>query len=496
MDSDVDLVRSLCRHGRETEWVEFKCGNKDPKAMARNFSALANSAALNGKPHGYLLWGVEDGTGKLVGTTFDPERSKGEGSQPLESWLLQQLHPKIDFQFRSAMVEGKRIVIAEIPCASGEPVRAGSEKYVRVGATTRSLHDYPERERKLWLSFDRTQFEKRMALEGLNSEEVLDLLDYNAYFDLLKRPVLPDRNQIVRILSSEGLICLNDSGRWDIPNLGAVLLARKLRDFPDIDLKAVRVIRYPGKDRLETTREQVGTRGYASGFEDLIGFIVAALPGSREVIEGGLRRDVRMLPEVAIRELVANMLVHQDFAIRGAGPMVEIFADRVEFTNPGQPLIDVDRFLDDPPSSRNERMSSLMHRFGICERRGSGIDKAVAAIEREALPAPLFESPSRSTRTTLYGRKSLKDMSRSETSRAIYLHACLQHQTGKRTTNASIRERFGIARNNAAQVSRMIRKAIDEGRIANANAGSGSRNRCYVPYWADRADKPERPPPG
>ena len=94
----------------------------------------------------------------------------------------------------------------------------------------------------------------------------------------------------------------------------------------------------------------------------------------------------------AVRELVANALIHQDFSVTGAGPMVEIFDGRIEITNPGEPLVDTRRFLDNPPASRNEALTSLMRRFDICEERGSGIDKVVAEVERHQLPAPLSTS--------------------------------------------------------------------------------------------------------
>jgi predicted HTH transcriptional regulator len=56
-----------------------------------------------------------------------------------------------------------------------------------------------------------------------------------------------------------------------------------------------------------------------------------------------------MYPPTAIRELVANMLIHQNFNIKGTSPMVEIFDSRIEMTNTGQPLVEPQRFLDTPP---------------------------------------------------------------------------------------------------------------------------------------------------
>ena len=136
----------------------------------------------------------------------------------------------------------------------------------------------------------------------------------------------------------------------------------------------MRVVQYRGNGRAETLREQEGAKGYASGFKGLIDYIHGVLP-TNEVIERDLRKTVPMFPQLAVRELVANALIHQDFFATGAGPMVEIFDDRIEITNPGEPLVDTDRFVDTPPRSRNETLASLMRRYRICEERGSGIDK-------------------------------------------------------------------------------------------------------------------------
>ena len=152
-----------------------------------------------------------------------------------------------------------------------------------------------------------------------------------------------------------------------------------------------------------------------------------------------------MFPELAVRELTANALIHQDFFVTGSGPTVEVFDDRIEITNPGEPLVDTQRFVDTPPKSRNEALASLMRRVRICEERGSGIDKVVSQVEVFRLPAPLFEQPAGFTRVVLFARKPLTGMDKAERVRACYLHACLRYVTRQPMTNASVRERFGIA---------------------------------------------------
>jgi predicted HTH transcriptional regulator len=191
-----------------------------------------------------------------------------------------------------------------------------------------------------------------------------------------------------------------------------------------------------------------------------------------------------MFPELAVRELVANALIHQDFFATGTGPMVEIFDDRIEITNPGEPLVDTQRFVDTPPKSRNDTLASLMRRFRICEERGSGIDKVVFQVELFQLPAPLFEQPEGFTRAVLFAHKPLTAMDRAERVRACYLHACLRYVMRQPMTNTSLRERFGISEKNASVASRLLNEAVEAGRIVIEDPDVGTRARSYLPFWA------------
>lgn len=205
---------------------------------------------------------------------------------------------------------------------------------------------------------------------------------------------------------------------------------------------------------------------------------------THEVIEQALRQTIPEFPKLAVRELVANALIHQDFFATGAGPMVEIFEDRIEVTNPGEPLVDTQRFLDSPPKSRNEKLASLLRRFRICEERGSGIDKVVFEVELHQLPAPLFENPEGFTRTVLFSRKTLSDMDKAERVRACYLHACLKYIQRDYLTNTSIRERFGIKEKNRSMASRLIRDAVEAGFIVANVPDASPKHMKYVPFWA------------
>jgi ATP-dependent DNA helicase RecG len=484
----VSLVRELCKLPSETEWVEFKVNNADPQEIGQYLSALANGAALNGKAFAYLVWGVEDQTHRIVGTDFSPSATR-RGNEPLESWLLRLLTPKIHFRFHELTVDGVPVVLLEIGRAFRHPVRFQGEEFIRIGEAKKPLKEAPDRERALWRIFDQTPFEDLIAVERAGADDVLQLLDYPAYFDLLERPLPTDRDGILKALSDDDLIHPCEAGGWNITNLGAILFAKRLEDFRSLRRKAVRVIQYRGTGRTETLREQEAGKGYASGFAGVIGYINGLLPAN-EIIGQALRKTVPMYPELAVRELVANAIIHQDFFVTGAGPMVEIFSDRIEITNPGEALVDTRRFVDTPPKSRNDVLASLMRRFRICEERGSGIDKVVFQVELFQLPAPLFEKPEGFTRAVLFAHKPLTAMDKAERVRACYLHACLRYVTRQPVTNTSIRERFGIEEQNAALASRLLNEAVDDGMIVVRDLSVGRKSRSYLPYWAapDPAD--------
>ncbi len=476
------LARELCKLPRETEWVEFKENDAEPEIIGEYLSALANSAALAGKAFAYLVWGVRDSDHAIVGTHFSPQARK-VGNEELENWLLRILLPKIHFHFFNIDVDGRSLVILEIERAFRQPVQFKGREFVRVGSYKKPLKDFPEKERALWRLFDTIPFESSMACEQQTDDAVLKLLDYPAYFDLLERPLPENRDGILTALLEDKLITPCPAGGWNITNLGAIMFAKRLEDFALLKRKAMRVIQYRGSTRTDGGKEQVGNKGYACGFEGLIGYVNGLLP-TNEIMGQALRKDVRMYPELAVRELVANALIHQDFFMTGVGPMVEIFADRIEISNPGIPLVATDRFVDTPPRSRNEALASLMRRVGICEERGSGWDKVVSQSEAYQLPAPLAEATDDHTRVVLFAHRPLTRMDKEDRIRAVYLHACLRYVNRQDMNNTSIRERFGIETRNSAAASRLIKESVAAGAIIPYDTEAAPKLMRYLPFWA------------
>jgi len=156
----------------------------------------------------------------------------------------------------------------------------------------------------------------------------------------------------------------------------------------------------------------------------------------------------------------------------------------MEISNPGVPLVATERFLDTPPKSRNEALASMMRRMGICEERGSGVDKVVFQTEFYQLPAPMFEVTGETTRAVLFAHRPLSKMDKADRIRACYLHACLKYVNREYLTNTSLRERFGIKPQNIAVASRLIREAVKAKTIVPHDEQAAPKLMKYVPFWA------------
>ena len=474
------LLKKLVSLPKENEWVEFKQNFHSEDEIGERISAIANSACIDNKACGYLVYGVDDKTHEIIGTTFKPSQ-KMVGNNELENWLIQNLTPHIDFRIYEFQCDGKDIAIFEIPAAENEPVDYKKVPYIRVGSITRKLSEFPNKERKIWNNV-KYNFETAIALGGCSAADVIKLIDTQAYFDMMELPYPTSQDGVIERLIMDGLIVDKEDG-ISITNLGGILFAKNLHDFKNLERKIVRVVQYKGNNKIETILDEEFPQGYAVGFASLVKFINDLLP-KNEVIGEALRRDVRMYPQLAIRELVANSIIHQDFKISGTSTIIEIYNDRIEFSNAGAPLIDTIRFIDEY-RSRNEKMASLMRRLKICEEKGSGIDKVIFLCVFYQLPAPYFVSNEVHTKVILYAHKQLREMDRNDKIRAVYQHASLKWVSNDYMTNQTLRERFSIDDKNYSMASRLIKDALIAGVIKEADTDSKSKKYAkYLPYWA------------
>lgn len=479
---DIALIDELRALPAEAAWVEFKGNNADPEMIGKRCSALSNAARIEGKDTAYMVWGIEDGSHAVIGTDFNPDMKK-VGNQGLPIWLANSLQPSIAFSFRVADHPQGRVVLLEIPAATGAPVAFNGVAYIRIGSATPKLTDFPQRYEQLIERLRPFRWEQGIARQYASGDDVLNLLDYSQYFRLTRQPLPDNRVGIFDRLEADRLIVRDVGDRWNIANLGAILFANRLSDFDArLARKGVRFVAYGGTNRTApVTHRHDGQKGYATGFEGLVGYLNDLLP-KNEHIGAALREAHPLFPELAIRELVANALIHQDMTVTGAGPQIELFQDRIEITNPGCSLVKPDRMIDLPPRSRNETMASLMRRMGMCEEQGSGLDKVIAAVEFFQLPPPLFRAEENATQVVLYGPRTFAEMTPDERVRACYFHAVLKFLSGDKMKNASLCTRLGIDPKNASQATGVINRTLSAGLIRVADPDHPRAG--YVPHWA------------
>jgi len=436
------------------------------------------------KLYEYCVAIANEGGGRLVLGVADLPPRPVVGSQAFQNPIktVEQVQSKVGFHIEMEVVNQRegRVVVVTVPGRPrGTAYHLGGRYLMRTGESLMSMS-----EDRLRSIFDegKPDWLEEVSRVGMTGQEVIDSLDTQTFFELLKEPFPTDSGAILDRLVREQLLVRRD-GRFDLLRLGGVLLARQLSDFPDIGRKASRVVVYSGTSKVDTKLDQVGVKGYAVAFRGLVRFIMSQLP-QNEVVEDAIRHNVKLLPELAIRELVANALVHQDFLMGGASIMIEIYPNRIEISNPGVPIVEVNRFIDGY-QSRNERLADLMRRMGVCEEKGSGIDKVIHAAEVYQLPAPEFREQHGRTSVVLAGPKPFDDMGRDERIRACYQHAGLKRVTNDYMTNQSLRERFKLPDSKGATVSQVIAATVEAGLIkADESVGASLKLRRYLPYWA------------
>lgn len=478
----ISLIERLRNFSNETEWLEFKVNNAEPTIIGEYISALSNSATICEKEKAYLLWGIDNDSHEIVGTNFSPKQSK-IGNEELENWLLRELKPRVDFAFYEIETEKGKVVVLEIPQAINRPTSFKDIEYIRVGSYKKKLKDFPEKERKLWLSFEQKPYELRIALENITEAKVTELLDCAAYYTLMNLPLPSNRTSMIHNMLDEQFIIEMDNGNYAITNMGALLFAKNLNVFHHLKRKAIRVIKYKGNGRTNAIREQVFSKGYAIQFDAITDYIMSLIPQEEE-IEGGRRIEHVMFPKKAIREMLGNMMIHQDLTTHGSGPIMEVFDSKVESSNPGSLLVEVNRIIDTAPHSRNENIASFLRIVHICEERGSGFDRMEEGMSDLMIPAPKVETGEAFARTKLYWYRQLNEWSREDKIRTCYLATCYFYVNEVEVSNATLRKRFGVEEKNKATVSRIIKDTLETGLIKLSNESAPTKMRRYVPYWA------------
>lgn len=461
----------------ELDWKAYL--SSDKKRLAEHLSALSNYPG-----GGFLVYGV-DNFGAPTGIS-DAEVEKA--ANQLANLGRDAVEPPLALDHALENYGDIRLLFVHVPESPVKPVHLRGKglehAFVRSNGTTRQAS---RQEIGTLMLHSRTpRWEELRASVLLDEDTLLTKLSVEPILAMLERPAPSSRDEMLDWMVAEGFITREPAGGGYITNLGAIAAARRLSDFTDISRKAVRVIVYNDTNKANMKLEQEGTKGYAISFQGLLQFVMSQLPQS-EIIEQALRVKRTVYPETALREIIANALIHQDFSVTGAGPLVEIFDDRIEISNPGGllPSKQLDRLIGTQPESRNEQLARAFRRFRICEEQGSGLLKAGLEVELYGLPPIKFEAGSNHFKVTLLSPRTFAQMTPGERLDACYQHAVLKYLSGGAMTNKSLRERLKMPEKRSSMVSVLLQEATDRKLIKPANPENKSRKFAeHVPFWA------------
>lgn len=474
------LTASLEPPRHELNELDWKAAlSPDKKRLTEHLSAFANQAG-----GGYIIYGVDD-----TGTPASVDAATVEMTvNQLANLGREALEPPVALDHAVESYGGDRLLFIHVPESAVKPVHLRGKSlehaFIRSGGTTRAAS---RQEIGTMMLHSRTpRWEELHSSVLLTDAEVVSKLDGEPILTMLERPIPTSADEMLTWMAAEKFVTRAPAGGGYVTNLGAIAAARTIADFPDLSRKAVRIVVYDGVNKAKTKLEREGKRGYALSFQGILQNVTVLLPQS-EVIEKALRVKRTMYPEIALRELIANALIHQDFSITGAGPLIEIYDDRIEISNPGGllPSKRLDRLIGTQPESRNELLARAFRRYKICEERGSGLLKAGLQIELYGLPPIKFDAGPNHFKVTLFAPRTFAQMSPRERLDACYQHAVLKHFSDTAMTNTSLRERLKMPVKQRSMVSLLIQEAVDQKLIKAADPENKSRKYAeYVPIWA------------
>jgi len=470
------LKDSLFPVPTELNEIDWKSGlSSKSDRLVQHLCAFSNQ-----QKGGFLVFGVNDDA-----TLFSITKEQTDTIvKTLGNVALNNLSQSVKIQHNTIEYEGNALLFVYIPEQMEKPVylrgKTIFDSYQRSAGQTVKMSR--QEVKQLIIESQGFLFHEQIALEQVTADDVLKLLDYDCYFRLTKRNLPETKTGILELLADAEFV-IKHGEYWKITNLGALLFARDLTKFKELQFKTLRIVLYTGKNRIDAYPELDFKEGYACGFEHFVQFIMERT--SIEVIERVYRETKASYPERTVREFLANALIHQNLWQSGTHTMVEIFSDRLEITNPGVPLVDINRFIDTPPKSRNEKIAILMHLFDLCELRGSGVDRAIEAIEKAILPAPKFFKGDFYTKVTIYPKKTFAQMTKEDRIRACYQHCCLKYMENEKMTNQSFRKRIGIEDKNYSIASRIIKETVNSKLIKGYSPESliNKKSVSYIPFW-------------
>lgn len=457
--------------------------------LGKTISALANSAVLAKQSCANIILGVDTNTFKVTGTSFDLATTIYK-NQHLPDSLGQKIYPSLHLNFKSFTYyeedgtnTGKTIVIIEVPAATYMPISYDHIRYIIKDDNIQTLEYLPELERQLWAIFNKKNFLFQRATSNLTTTKLKTLLNLKAYPKLQSLKDQITENELLDLLEKDRFI-ERDLDTFAITNLGALLLASDVTAFEGLRHCTITVAVYNDISKTVVNRQMSFKTGYAVGLSQVLETLTELMPHWEDIDTDGVRRlRPKAVPGIVLHEVLVNCMIHQDLT-KPNPILIELFKDRIEFTNSSTPAIDVARFIDSISECDNKPLAKFLMRCGMCEPQGLGLDKALGALEATHATSMRFDALPNATRVVIPYLKTFKNMTHDEKLRSCVIHCALRFVNSQGMTNTSLRERFGLSKDAVLPISQLIRRALKKELIKQVPATS-KRNSQYVPIWAD-----------
>lgn len=353
------LINELCSYPYEKEWFEFKENWFEADELGKYISSLANAAAYEGLDFGYLIWGVNNDTHEIVGTSFNPDIDYK--NEPLKHFLIRQLKPENNFSFIQYRIKDKNVVILKIPAANKIPLSWKGERFIRIGSSKESLSKYPEKEIKLF------------NILNTSSDPIIDTpsmyqnLTFNQLLVYYVSKGISLRDQSFK----ENLGLLTKDGKYNI-------MAQLLSDDSHMSIRVAIFLGTKKSDPMYTVRE-FGHKCLLLSVDDILKYgEIINIPQADERYRVVERKEVLLFDIDAYREAIINAFLHNNW-IDLNEPAITIYSNRIEILSRGRLAKgqSIEGFYAGKSVPVNKKLADIFLQLHISERTGRGVPRIV-----------------------------------------------------------------------------------------------------------------------
>lgn len=399
------LLSDLLSYRDELPWLELKHGNGNPDEIGKYISALANSACTGNRECGYMIWGVEDGTHIIRGTSFNPDH-KNKNQQPLRIYLSRNLKPEISFEFYPFETEGKMVVILEVEAAYRRPISFQGTEYIRIGESRTELCKHPDEAAKIFRTVGKDWSAEivigattdDLAPEAIkaarekyyekhrNDSFADDIANWSDEKFLNKAKLTIDGK-----ITKTALVLLGqpESAHWLNPSAVKITWNLMDNDNTSIDYQHFEPPLLLAVDRI---------------FAKIRNITIRTMPdGTLFPVE------ISQYDRWVFREALHNCIAHQDYTLCSSIVVAE-YPDRVQFANMGAfaPKTLENALHDDgrPRFYLNRQLTEAMVELNMIDTIGSGIKRMFKLQQQRFMPLPdyIITTDPEMVRVVLYGK--------------------------------------------------------------------------------------------